>query len=112
MKAGKIINKDGIRYVTTRTGKHLAVFEFRKYDRVDNPEAEKAIVSTWDQYKNPVGYVSFRQIHDTTNLPYPLIFGVLKDIFTRHPYSVIFNVERMGQNVYFKLINYPNVRID
>jgi hypothetical protein len=70
---------------------------------IDDPPAERKIEQAWLECRSPLGYCAYQDIHDKTDLPYLVILGALKAMHKRNPYVITFNIDRNGNNVYFKL---------
>lgn len=90
--------------------KRVAVFEWKKYKPIVDVKSLERIVEAWNVTKSPLGYTSYTDIYIHTHIPYSKIFGVLKCLHNADPHSIIFNINRMGQNVYFKLVSKKVVR--
>ena len=84
--------------------RRLAVLDYVETAELEDIPFARRIKAAWDITKSPLGYTSYTSIYIATRTPYAKIFGVLKWLHRQYPYSIGFNVSRLGQNVYFKLI--------
>jgi len=64
-------------------------------------ELEK-IYKIWEKNKSELGYISY--FHFKREIGLEKLFGILKYIYIKNPYSLRFQVNRMGENVYFKIM--------
>ena len=105
MPGSKLVKwKEGIKWVRTRY-RWLPVMDYRKVMPTDNvgPDVERLITQAWDKTKSGLGYTTFRDVQEATKLPYAFLFGILKRWEIKDPYSISFNINRMGACLYFKI---------
>lgn len=84
--------------------RQLAVLEWRKVEPIEDVDTLREVISAWRKVKNNIGYTTYTDIYIGNRIPYDRIFGAVKWLHQINPYSIICSVDRMGNNVYFKLV--------
>lgn len=78
---------------------------YKEVEPLVDKEIFKQIWFAWGKIKTPtVGYCTYRDVAKELKMPVGRLMQYLKGMHKQDPYSVRFQVNRMGDNVYFKLL--------
>lgn len=92
---------------TEFTERGFAIMRYKEVGLVEDKESLKQVVEAWRAIKDATGYTTFTAVQTRTQLPYDVIFGVLKWLHTVSSRAVMFNVVRPGETIYFQLVRRP-----
>lgn len=95
VKEGKRLGMPGI-------GMPQAIFDLNA-EPIRDESIKAQVLEAYYNWKSPLGYASYTHLHYATKLSFAQIFGIFKAMHTDDPYSIRFNINRMGDNVYVKL---------
>lgn len=76
----------------------------RGQEPLDDPAAEAKVVAAVRKWGPPSGYVTYTTIALATDLPFPVVFGVIRKLQLADPRSVRMTVDRMGENTAVRLL--------
>jgi len=81
--------------------------KYKEVNPIVDERMFKQIQSAWEKVKSPLGYSTYRDVSEKLRIPVGQLMQYLKGMHQQNPYSVRFQVNRMGDNVYFK---FPTAR--
>ena len=113
----KITNKKNYQPSTRMMGRDILgrrnkrlqyIMKYKEVEPLVDEEMSKRIQSAWEKIKTPaIGYCTYRDVAKELKMTVGRLMQYLKGMHLQNPYSVRFQVNRMGDNVYFKL---PTIR--